>query len=473
MDDNKLIFNSDENDEERPENELGDPFEEKLEETQEIASISDFTGERKPFSLSEDVLENESSDELEKTRRMGSIKDNSVQNVPVENTVKRRKKRKKNANINHTRTMGQVFLGVMIAVVSLAAGVILAVFTINGLRDFTGMSKTIREAEVTIDSSMSPDKIVDELYSNGIINMPFLMKTYIKFTDNGEKPFLTGSYKLYSNMSYGSLITTLKSPKEYTEQVKVTIPEGLTAKEVGELLEKNYVCKASDFEKCYKQKLNKYDFEESIEDNPNRLNMLEGYLFPDTYFFYVVDDLKKGLQVDTTYYAEIAAEKMYDNFEEKITKSMKQQMEELGMSLDEVIRLASLICWEGTNKTNMEGISSVFHNRLNDPEKFPMLQSDTTDTYIEEVIDPATTSANKEKMQAIADAYDTYKCEGLPAGAICNPGLDAIEAALYPASTSYYYFLASKDGTFYWAKTVEEHEQNIIDAALREENSGT
>ncbi len=473
MDDNKLIFDSDEKDEEKPENKLEDPFEEKVDETQEIASISEFTGERKLFSLSEDVLENESFDELEKTRRMGSIKDNSVQNVPVENTVKRRKKRKKNANINHTRTMGQVFLGVMIAVVSLAAGVVLAVFTINGLRDFTGMSKTIREAEVTIDSSMSPDKIVDELYSNGIINMPFLMKTYIKFTDNGEKPFLTGSYKLYSNMSYGSLITTLKSPKEYTEQVKVTIPEGLTAKEVGELLEKNYVCKASDFEKCYKQKLNKYDFEEGIEDNPNRLNMLEGYLFPDTYFFYVVDDLKKGLKVDTTYYAEMAAEKMYDTFEQKITKSMKQRMEELGMSLDEVIRLASLICWEGTNKTNMEGISSVFHNRLNDPEKFPMLQSDTTDTYIEEVIDPATTSANKEKMQAIKDAYDTYKCEGLPAGAICNPGLDAIEAALYPASTSYYYFLASKDGTFYWAKTVEEHEQNIKDAALREENSGS
>ncbi len=471
MDDNKLIFNSDENDEEKPENE--DPIEEKLEETQEIASISDFTGEKKLFSLSEDMTENESSDELEKTRLMGTIKDTPVQSVPVENTVKRRKKRRKNSNIDHTRTMGQVFLGVMIAVVSLAAGVILAVYTINGLRDFTGMSKTIREAEVTIDSSMSPDKIVDELYSNGIINMPFLMKTYIKFTDNGEKPFLTGSYKLYSNMSYGSLITTLKSPKEYTEQVKVTIPEGLTAKEVGELLEKNYVCKASDFEKCYKQKLNKYDFEEGIEDNPNRLNMLEGYLFPDTYFFYVVDDLKKGLKVDTTYYAEMAADKMYDTFEEKITKSMKQQMEELGMSLDEVIRLASLICWEGTNKTNMEGISSVFHNRLNDPEKFPMLQSDTTDTYIEEVIDPATTSANKEKMQAIRDAYDTYKCEGLPAGAICNPGLDAIEAAINPANTSYYYFLASKDGTFYWAKTVEEHEQNIKDAALREENSGS
>lgn len=473
MDDNKLIFDSDDKEEKEPENELEDSFDEGLEETQEIASISDFTGEKKLLSLSEDVLENENNEELGKTRLMGSIKDNSVHNVPVENTVKRRKKHKHNSNVDHTRTMGQVFLGVIIAVISLAAGVILAVYTINGLRDFTGMSKTIRVAEVTIDSSMSADKIVDELYSNGIINMPFLMKTYIKYTDNGEKPFLTGSYKLYSNMSYGSLINTLKSPKEYTETVKVTIPEGLTAKEVGELLEKNYVCKASDFEKCYKQKLNKYDFEEGIEDNPNRLNMLEGYLFPDTYFFYVVDDLKKGLQVDTTYYAEMAADKMYDNFEEKITKSMKQRMEELGMSLDEVIRLASLICWEGTNQSNMEGVSSVFHNRLNNPEIYPQLQSNTTDTYIERVITPAITSSNKEKMQAIADAYDTYKCEGLPAGAICNPGLDAIEAALNPANTDYYYFLASKDGTFYWAKTDEEHEQNIKDAALREENSGS
>ena len=470
MDENQF---ENENKESKFENDLKDEMQiqEDIGKTQEIESILNFSEEEKQIRPREEFTEDNSPDDLKKTRLMDSVSDETPRYSPAENTVKRRKKRKKKPQVNHTKTMGQVFLGVLISVASLAAGVIFAIYSVNGLRDLTGMAKTLREAEVTIDSSMPSDKIVDELYKNGIINMPSLMKTYLKLTDDGKKPFLTGSYKLYSNMSYGSLVDTLKTPKTYTQTVKVLIPEGFTAKEVGELLEKNYVCRAVDFEKCYKQKLNKYDFEEGIENNPNRLNMLEGYLFPDTYEFFVIDDLKKNPNFDTTIYAEKAAAKMYENFESKITKSMKVRMDELGMTLDEVIRLASLICWEGTNEKNMAGVSSVFHNRLNNAEKFPQLQSDTTYTYINKSIVPSTTSLSYDKIQAIKDAYDTYKCEGLPAGAICNPGLDAINAALNPSKTSYYYFLASKDGNFYWAKTLAEHEQNIKNAALREENS--
>ena len=194
-------------------------------------------------------------------------------------------------------------------------------------------------------------------------------------------------------------------------------------------------------------------------------------MFPDTYNFYLIDDLKKNPNLDTTKYAKMAADTMYKNFEAKITDNHKERMDELGMTLDETIILASLIQREGTNEDNMSKISSVFHNRLNDLENFPQLQSDTTYTYIERSINPLITSANMDKMNDIIDAYDTYKCTGLPAGAICNPGIDAINAALYPASTDYRYFLVSKDGVFYYAKTLEQHEQNIKDAALRE-NSG-
>ena len=75
-------------------------------------------------------------------------------------------------------------------------------------------------------------------------------------------------------------------------------------------------------------------------------------------------------------------------------------------------------------------------------------------------------------MQKIEAAYDTDSCVGLPVGAVCNPGLEAINAALYPDDTNYFYFLAARDGTFYWAETLEQHEQNIIDADLHadEEN---
>jgi len=139
------------------------------------------------------------------------------------------------------------------------------------------------------------------------------------------------------------------------------------------------------------------------------------------------------------------------------------------MTFDEVVTLASIIQKEGTNEENMANISSVFHNRLENMYEYPHLQSDTTDNYIEDVIRPNIPSSSLALYENVITAYDTYTCEGLPAGPICSPGLEAINAALYPAETDYYYFLSSSDGVFYYASTVEKHEQNIIDAALREE----
>ena len=115
-------------------------------------------------------------------------------------------------------------------------------------------------------------------------------------------------------------------------------------------------------------------------------------------------------------------------------------------------------------------VSSVFHNRLDNPEQFPLLQSDTTYTYIDDCIRPKIPADAGDLYDDIILAYDSYQSEGLPAGALCNPGLEAINAALYPAETDYYYFLVSDDGVFYYAQTVEQHEQNIIDAALHEED---
>ncbi len=307
---------------------------------------------------------------------------------------------------------------------------------------------------------MGINEIVDHLHDAGVIEMPVLMKTYMKLTKQ-DTGFLNGIYTLASNMSYNDLIEVLTTEKHYTETVTVMIPEGLTAAEVGKILEENYVCRAVDFEKYYKNKLNKFDFEEDIKPDPNRLNMLEGYIFPDTYEFYVIDDLKKRPNFDTTKYAADVAETMFNNFDSKITRSMRLRMAELGLTLDDTVKLASLIQWEGYNEENMAMVSSVFHNRLNDPETYPQLQSDTTDTYIDAVIKPATNSSNSEKMRAITNAYDTYECKGLPAGAICNPGIEAINAALYPADTEYYYFVASESGEFFWARTLEGHEENI------------
>lgn len=439
--------------------------------TRELNSIHDADPEDPSGIAPRDrFTEMNSADDPGSTRMMDSLTaPDEPEAAPAANPVRKRKKRrKKKKYTNHTRTMGHVFLGVVLSVAAICVGVFLAWKVIVGLMDYTGMAKKSHEADIVIDSTMNVDDIAETLHENGIIEMPWLFKTYINMKDE-EEGFLDGEYTVNSTMSYSNIITLLKTVRQYTNTVTVMIPEGYNAQQIGQLLEENLVCRADDFEKYYRSKLEKYDFEEQITVTENRFYALEGYLFPDTYEFYVIDDLPDKPSMDTSQYAKQAAEKMYSNFQNKITKKMYARAKELGMTFDEVVTLASIIQKEGTNEENMANISSVFHNRLENMYEYPHLQSDTTDNYIEDVIRPNIPSSSLALYENVITAYDTYTCEGLPAGPICSPGLEAINAALYPAETDYYYFLSSSDGVFYYASTVEKHEQNIIDAALREE----
>lgn len=439
--------------------------------TRELNSIHDADPEDPSGIAPRDrFTEMNSADDPGSTRMMDSLTaPDEPEAAPAANPVRKRKKRrKKKKYTNHTRTMGHVFLGVVLSVAAICVGVFLAWKVIVGLMDYTGMAKKSHEADIVIDSTMNVDDIAETLHENGIIEMPWLFKTYINMKDE-EEGFLDGEYTVNSTMSYSNIITLLKTVRQYTNTVTVMIPEGYNAQQIGQLLEENLVCRADDFEKYYRSKLEKYDFEEQITVTEKRFYALEGYLFPDTYEFYVIDDLPDKPSMDTSQYAKQAAEKMYSNFQNKITKKMYARAKELGMTFDEVVTLASIIQKEGTNEENMANISSVFHNRLENMYEYPHLQSDTTDNYIEDVIRPNIPSSSLALYENVITAYDTYTCEGLPAGPICSPGLEAINAALYPAETDYYYFLSSSDGVFYYASTVEKHEQNIIDAALREE----
>lgn len=439
--------------------------------TRELNSIHDADPEDPSGIAPRDrFTEMNSADDPGSTRMMDSLTaPDEPEAEPAANPVRKRKKRrKKKKYTNHTRTMGHVFLGVVLSVAAICVGVFLAWKVIVGLMDYTGMAKKSHEADIVIDSTMNVDDIAETLHENGIIEMPWLFKTYINMKGEAEG-FLDGEYTVNSTMSYSNIITLLKTVRQYTNTVTVMIPEGYNAQQIGQLLEENLVCRADDFEKYYRSKLEKYDFEEQITVTENRFYALEGYLFPDTYEFYVIDDLPDKPSMDTSQYAKQAAEKMYSNFQNKITKKMYARAKELGMTFDEVVTLASIIQKEGTNEENMANISSVFHNRLENMYEYPHLQSDTTDNYIEDVIRPNIPSSSLALYENVITAYDTYTCEGLPAGPICSPGLEAINAALYPAETDYYYFLSSSDGVFYYASTVEKHEQNIIDAALREE----
>ncbi len=167
---------------------------------------------------------------------------------------------------------------------------------------------------------------------------------------------------------------------------------------------------------------------------------MEGYLFPDTYEFYKDGD------------AKVALSKMLYNYSQKFDSDMKARAELLGYSQHEIMIIASIIEKE-TDGEDQKDIASVIYNRLQSTgETLGKLQMDSTIQYI---LDERKEQLAEEDL-TIDSPYNTYLYEGLPAGTICNPGMEAIEAALYPNNTTYYYFILGDDDTTHFFATYEE-----------------
>ena len=132
------------------------------------------------------------------------------------------------------------------------------------------------------------------------------------------------------------------------------------------------------------------------------------------------------------------------------------------MTVDDVVILASVIQKEAGNVKDMGMVSSVFHNRLENPEVYPRLESDVSRDYIRNDIIPHVDIIIDDQLTA----YNSYECSGLPAGPVNNPGLDAILAAAHPEDTPYYFFVTDAEGNFYYAETFDVHVQNVYKAGL-------
>lgn len=243
--------------------------------------------------------------------------------------------------------------------------------------------------------------------------------------------------------------TTTESPF-----ATVTFPEGFTAKQIAEKLEENKVCPAEDFMKLlygdYVDSLT-YNFVSDIEKKEDKAFVLEGYIFPDTYEFY------KGES------AERALARFLKNTENKLTEQYRIRAAELGYTMDEIITLASVIQEEAGDPKEMPLVSSVLHNRIKSPD-YGKLQCDVTIHYVNDnITDSPYLTGDTAKY---AELYNTYKCSGLPAGPICNPGIAAIEAALYPSDTDYFFFVTDEEKNYYYSETYEEHKEKCEQVGL-------
>lgn len=360
---------------------------------------------------------------------------------PAKEEKPRRKKKKYNSKL------GGLWATLWL-ICTLAIAGWLAIYGINSINDLIGLNKVSREITVTIPEGAPLNEISGILKEAGVIDEAFTFELYAK-VKHKENSFAAGTYTLNSDLGYDQIFITLSASNAKREVVTITTIEGMTASEMGALLEEKGVCKAKDFLEVVDTASFGYDFEEMLGKDDLIYHKWEGYLFPDTYEFYIKDD------------PTAVVRKMVANFNTRVESKYYDRMKEMGLTLEDTITLASIIQAEAGVKSAMETISSVFHNRMNDPYSFPNLESDVTYFYYRDEIkgDPKITS--QDRQNAYHEAYDTYYCLGLSVGPVSNPGLDAIDAALYPDDTNYYFFVTDDNGEFYFSRTVDEHEQYV------------
>ena len=354
-------------------------------------------------------------------------------------STKKKKKKKKHGYLTAT---AKVLISVLLCT-SLLSGI--GISTVN---DILAINRSAEPVAVELPENADTVTIIDVLYNAGLISRPLMCKLFYrlesKIRHSKEPEYIAGMVNLKANMGLEGMLNKVKENQQLTETVNLYFPEGWSAKQIFEKLEKYEVCDADFLYKAAQDINFNYSFLNSAKsaDSAKRYLLLEGYLFPDTYEFFV------------DYNANSVIERFLTRFDEIWTPELQARAEELEMTVDEVVRLASIIQREAANKQQMSAISGVLHNRLNHSMSFPTLDCDSTYNYIDNYVRPV---IGDVRAEAFMQSYNTYVCEKLPAGSICNPGEDAIKAALYPDDSDYYYFQHDKNGEIYLARTNAEH----------------
>lgn len=327
--------------------------------------------------------------------------------------------------------------------------IVLASIALSCINDVLAINRDGEEIiEVVLPNDADTKTAVKVLDEAGLIKNSIFCNLFLKLMGESDEGYLPGVYYFNDNLGVEKMIDRFKTSSTRGAVISITIPEGYTIDQIFERLEKNDICTADSLYKTIDtiDFSEEYSFIAKIENKEERYHVLEGYMFPATYEF------EQGADPATV------IRKFLDAFKSRWTEEYAVRAAELGMTTDDIIRLASIIEKEGANHEQFTLISSVLHNRLNRSGLYPTLDCDSTKDYVINTVSQRITSTSK--INAYILAYNTYECVGLPAGAICNPGAAAIEAALNPDTTQYYFFRHDNNGKIYMAETLKEHEAN-------------
>ena len=313
--------------------------------------------------------------------------------------------------------------------------------------DVLAFGREDRMVTVTVYESDSMDDIIEKLHKAELIRYPGLFKLYADLAvDEGE--IQPGIWDLNTMYDYHALVNMMSPSSSRTVVEDVLIPEGFTCRQIFELLEENRICTAKDLaEYAANGELKEYWFLENVERGYEYC--LEGFLFPDTYDFYKNSSPRDVL------------EKLLDNFDYRFTEEMRGQIDALNANVTQgtfdihkVVIVASMIEKETASNEESPKIASVIYNRLFNWGGTPAyLNIDASIVY---ALDGKTDLTTEDLK--VESPYNTYTNVGLTPGAIANPGLSSLKAALNPENTNFYFYVLNPaEGVHKFSTTLDEH----------------
>lgn len=277
-----------------------------------------------------------------------------------------------------------------------------------------------------------------KLYDNGIISYE---KVFYFYAKGKAADFKFGGHVFTTSMSYSEICEQLSTPGT-AKTVKLTIPEGYELRLIAQACEDAGIVTAKEFMDSAVNDVFDYKF---LKDKAGVNYKLEGFLFPATYEF------NYGVS------AYEVIDKLLETFDNVYTEKYSARAKELGMSDYDIITLASVIEREAADASEHKKVAGVFYNRIKGGMN---LQSCATVQYVLKERKPVLSIKDTE----IDSPYNTYKYSGLPVGPVASPSKSAIEAALYPESHDYYYFVAKADGKGHvFSKTFSEHNKAVAE----------
>jgi UPF0755 protein len=300
-------------------------------------------------------------------------------------------------------------------------------------------------------------EVIDELAARDLIRSPRIVTFLARWT-GADREFRHGTHEFSGALTPERVLEELV--RKPTPTIRVTIPEGMTSYEIGKLLQDADIVSAADYRKaaCDVELMTALAI-------PDDSNCAEGYLFPDTYALAPGMQAPDIVRLQISRFREVTRELWQQRRAHDAAasadgggRSQDDYGEPMTKSLHETVILASIIEKETSRSDERPLVASVFHNRL---RRRMRLQADPTVIYGLAVAGRSWDGGELHRYLREHGPYNTYTSDGLPPGPICNPGREALSAALFPARTDYIYFVATGDGAHRFSETLSEHNRAV------------